>query len=361
MPHTKRNNYKAKWLAVQSQLNQSTLKVASERVTTASSKINNLDISRAVLESTTLLLEKEFIESIEMMTEYADMTEIKFDNIKYSPGGSMGNKIKTACGVIAIMRERLGIIYEAFIDLSKTADESRAAMDMLVRSADGVESLARNLEITPGPGNISSRDPSNIAGLIIAGQKVKFHNLTPVAGEPRLRAEYLPLERDQPLSPRSALESPRQRQPAAASHWPDFRSTAARTVEDSERDVESGSDNELGSNVSAPSMETIQSERETTPTRTRPAPVMRPGNRRVLLRPSTVRPIPSTRPSSGWRASLPGASDIDWKALRKLIKGDASPVARGLSDAELYDVIIGRKKVRRSPDLGEYLRSILSD
>lgn len=356
MPHTKRNNYKSKWLSLQSQLNQSQLKTAGSKIATSARKLSDFGVSSTVLESTTLLLEKEYIDSIEMMAEYAKLTEITFDPILYSPGGGMGNKIKTASGVMAIMRERLGIIYEAFIDLSSTAEELKDTVDSLQKSADTAESIIRELEIKPGPGNLTARDPQNVAGLTIRGQRVKFHDLTPIDGVPQVRAELLPMG-ETPVSPRTALAgtgtrhanwpvqfAPRRRDESGLTQP---RPPVARE-EDSDEDDERVSD-----------LETVQSSADPSPSRPGQSSADRPGNQRVLLRPERVRPIPLAKPRLGWRQSLPGSSDIDWKELRKIVPREETPLVRTLNNAELYDIMIGKKKTRRNPALAEVLRSLL--
>lgn len=347
--------------------NQSTLRTAEDKVTSAGKKMSDLGVNRAILESTTLLLEKEFMESIEMMAEYANLTDVNFDPILYSPGGTIGNKIRTACGVMAIMRERLGIIYEAFIDLTKIADESGNAINELVQHAARLETFSKDIEIRPGEGNITPRDPQNVAGLIVQGQKVRFHNLTPIDDTPRVRAELLPIG-EQPLSPRSELRGIGTRTRTVGGHWPQFirpavpaepPTSAVRQIPHPERRDEDSDDDENDA-AGVSDLETVETSVSPSPTRrARPPAVDRPGNPRVLVRPETVRAIPSSRPASGWRNSLPGASDIDWKFFRKQIRTVDLPVTKHLKDSELYDIIVGRKKVRRSPDLGEHLRSLL--
>lgn len=348
-------------------MNQSALRAAEERVTSAGKKLSDLGVNRAVLESTTLLLEKEFMESIEMMAEYAHLTDVNFDPVLYSPGGTIGNKIRTACGVMAIMRERLGIIYEAFIDLTQIANESKAAIDGLTQHATRLETFSKDIEVKPGEGNITPRDPQNVAGLVIKGQKVRFHNLTPIDNTPRVRAELLPIS-EQPLSPRSELRGMDTRVRPTGGHWPEFvrpvaaagpSVPAARQVTRPERRGDDTDDDE-GETSCVSDLETVKTSVSPSPTRRARLPTIdRPGNPRVLVRPETVRAIPSSRPASGWRDSLPGASDIDWKTFRKQIRTVDLPVTKHLKDSELYDIIIGRKRVRRSPDLGEHLRSLL--
>jgi len=365
MPHTKRNNYKTKWLSARAHLNQTSLKAAEPRIADAARKLNNFEVSHAVIDSTTLLLEKEYTESIEMMSEYSQLTDINFDPISYSSGGGIGNKIKVACGVMAIMRERLGIIYEAFIDLTQTANDSKAALDQLLKSVSSIESFTKELEIKPGPGTLTARDPSNIAGLMLKGKKVKFHNLTPIEGEQRLRAELV--DSTTPISPRSELGSNRPVSPRVmpTSQWPPFltsprhqtaaTSSVSKTIVD--QPVDDDTEEEEGS-ISAV-LESATPSEDPSPSRPARTIDVRPGNSRVLLRPEAVRPIPTARPSSGWRSSLPGMSDIDWKSLRKAAGKEDRPFLRTLTDGELYDIIVEKKRVRKRPELADNLRSLL--
>lgn len=338
MPHTSKNNYKRKWQRLKSAINSSVAEVEdrgayAERVIRETA---GLEASTGLLSGINVVLHTELSDCIETMNMYAADGDVEFDAIRYTGCSSLIGSVKTAISVLGVMKDRLAIMYEASAEKNEALNIANAALERVGNSATNIREAATLISKPGDPSEgIPARDPNNMAGVKIAGKRVRFTPLTPTPEGNNYGVEFL-----DPVSPPVTLSSP----PSPAT-----RGRAQSVQPRSETVGHTGAKPELRDKPVSPSP---------SPSRRR-RPTVRPGSSRVLTRPGNVINIPLSRPPEGWARSLPGEDSINWRQMRKELEEEDRLAVRGLSDTELYHIMIGTKEMTRDTEMGSKIRAIL--
>jgi hypothetical protein len=335
----KRNSYKGKWLALKEKLSVGASDDTTINVETITATVEKSRVNLAKLEAVGVTLLSALSDSTETLNDFLQVREISFRPLdKPDVNGSVEDIVRSAVGLIYTLTDRFGLCATALEEHTGVYTDPQQLADLAI-AAGNISKRSKALLSKKKPDTTNQPDPSNLAGVGIRGKIVKFEAMSPIA---------------------------ENEVPSYALSFPE--GVQGTTTEPAQDQVATTSEPVHGGDVpNAPPTPTQARSRSRSPSQSRARKLAK----RVMPRPSRRTPTPTQESSSSrsrdipYRETLPTIEDINWVRLRKQLNHTDQLYTRGLSNRELYEVMVEERAARpinghtRGKSLSRQLRRLV--